>query len=102
METQSYFDGGLLQKIGWSIVGTLITICTLGICYPWAKCLLISWETEHTVIGGKRLYFDGHAGQLFGNWVKWVLLTIITIGIYGLWVPIKMKKWITKHTCFVK
>ena len=102
MEKESYFDGGLLQQIGWSILGAIITVCTLGICYPWAKCMLINWEAEHTVIEGKRLRFGGHAVQLFGNWIKWLLLTIITLGIYGLWVPIKMKKWVTKHTFFVE
>ena len=102
MEKESYFDGGLLQQIGWSILGAIITACTLGICYPWAKCMLINWEAEHTVIEGKRLRFDGHAVQLFGNWIKLRLLTIITLGIYGLWVQIKMKKWVTKHTFFVE
>ena len=43
MEKESYFDGGLLQQIGWSILGAIITVCTLGICYPWAKCMLINW-----------------------------------------------------------
>ena len=36
MENKSYFDGGLLSYIGWIILGSLITSCTLGICYPWA------------------------------------------------------------------
>ena len=102
MEKESHFDGGLLQFIGWSILGAIITICTLGICYPCAKCMLINWEAEHTVIEGKRLRFDGNGAQLFGSWIKWFLLTIITLGIYGLWVPIKMKKWVTKHTFFVE
>lgn len=97
---ESYFDGGLLQKIGWTILGGLVTACTLGICYPWAVCMLYSWETKHTVIEGKRLSFDGRAIQLFGNWVKWLLLSIITFGIYSFWVSIKLKKWITKHTHF--
>ncbi len=98
--SKSYFDGGLLQKIGWTILGWLVTACTLGICFPWAVCMLYSWETKHTVIEGKRLSFDGKAIQLFGNWIKWFLLTLITCGIYGLWVSIKLKKWITKHTHF--
>lgn len=94
----SYFDGGLLQLIGWRLLGFIITIFTLGICYPWALCMVYSWEAKHTVINGHRLYFDGTALQLFGNWVKWLLLTIITLGIYGFWLQIKIKQWKTKHT----
>lgn len=97
----SYFDGGLLQLLGWKILGSLITILTLGICYPWAVCMVYNWEIKHTVVDGKRMEFDGKAIQLFGNWIKWFFLTIITIGIYGFWLDIKVKKWKTKHTHFV-
>ena len=83
---KSYFDGGLLQLIGWKILGALIIICTLGICTPWAVCLEYNWEIKHTVIEGKRLKFDGTAMQLFGNWIKWLLLIFITFGIYGFWI----------------
>lgn len=96
----SYFDGGLLQLIGWRILGTLITTVTLGICFPWAFCMIYSWEAKHTVINGKRLKFDGKAIQLFGNWIKWLLLTIITLGIYSLWLGISFRKWKIKHTHF--
>lgn len=98
----SYFDGGLLQKIGWTILGILITTITLGICFPWAICMIKNWETKHTVINGNRLTFDGNAFQLFGNWIKWLLLCIITFGIYSLWLSIAMKKWIVKHTHYAK
>ena len=100
MQNESYFDGGLLQLIGWKILGALVTTLTLGICYPWAVCMVYNWETKHTVIEGRRLKFTGTAIGLFGNWIKWLLLTIITFGIYGFWVNIKVKKWITKHTVF--
>ncbi len=103
MEVQtekSYFDGGLLQLIGWRLLGALITGITLGICYPWAICMIYRWEAKHTVINGRRLKFDGTAVQLFGNWIKWILLTIITIGIYSFWLNIKLIQWKTKHTVF--
>lgn len=97
---ESYFDGGLLQIIGWKILGFLITLCTFGICYPWAVCMVYNWETKHTVVNGHRLSFDGKAIQLFGHWIKWFLLSIITLGIYLLWVGIALRKWKTKHTHF--
>ena len=99
---ESYFDGGLLQLIGWTILGFLVTALTFGICFPWAFTMKYGWETKHTVINGRRLQFDGTALQLFGNWIKWLVLTIITLGIYGFWLPIKLKKWRTKHTSFVE
>ena len=101
-ESISYFDGSLLQLIGWEILGALITVFTLGICYPWAFTMVYKWEINHTVINGKRLQFDGTASQLFGNWIKWFLLTIITFGIYGFWLPIKLKQWKTMHTSFIE
>ena len=58
------------------------------------------WETEHTVINGRRLKFEGTGGSLFGQWIKWMLLSIITCGIYSFWVQIKLKKWQVKHTHF--
>lgn len=100
VEVKSYFDGGLLQWIGWTLLGALVTVCTLGICYPWAFCMIYRWEAKHTVIEGRRLRFDGKAIQLFGNWVKWLLLTIVTLGIYSFWLNIKLKQWKTKHTFF--
>ena len=101
-QQESKFDGGLLQLIGWNILGVLITTFTLGICYPWALVMIYGWETRHTVINGKRLKFDGTGLQLLGSWIKWELLSIITLGIYALWVPIKIKAWTTKHTSFAE
>jgi uncharacterized membrane protein YjgN (DUF898 family) len=96
----SYFDGGLLQLIGWKVLGYLITVVTLCICAPWAICMVYSWEVKHTVVDGKRLRFDGSAVGLFGTWIKWLLLCIITLGIYSFWIQIDLKKWKTKHTHF--
>lgn len=96
----SYFDGGLFQLLGYKILGALVTIVTLGICYPWAFCMVYRWEAKHTVIDGRRLYFTGTAAGLFVQWIKWLLLTFITCGIYSFWLTIKMKQWKTKHTHF--
>ncbi|MBC2578328.1 DUF898 family protein [Peptostreptococcus russellii] len=98
----SYFDGGLLQFLAWTILGAIITVCTFGICLPWAYCMIYRWEIEHTVINGRRLMFDGKATQLFGNWIKWWLLTLVTLGIYGFWLGIKLKQWKVKHTFFIE
>jgi Predicted membrane protein len=100
MNNESYFDGGMLQLLGWCILGSLITTVTLGICAPWALCMVFNWETKHTVVEGRRLKFTGTAMGLFGNWIKWLLLTIITLGIYSFWLAIALKKWKVKNTVF--
>ena len=40
MNTESYFDGGLLSYIGYSILSFIIIVLTLGIATPWAVCLM--------------------------------------------------------------
>ena len=97
---ESYFDGGLLSLIGWLLLGGFVTVITLGICYPWALCMVYGWKINHTVIEGRRLKFTGSGVGLFGNWIKWFLLTLITLGIYGFWVGIALEKWKVGHTFF--
>ena len=94
----SYFDGGLLQLVGYRILGGLITAITFGIAAPWAIVMVTNWKVKHTVIDGRRLYFSGTAMGLFGHWIKWLFLTVITFGIYGFWLSIKLTQWEVKHT----
>lgn len=97
---QSFFDGGLLELIGWTILGTLATIISFGLLYPWYICRLYGWHIDHTVIDGKRMKFTGTAFSLFNHWLKWWLLTIITLGIYSFWLRIKLEDWKASNTHF--
>lgn len=98
---QSYFDGGLFQYIIWTILGTIATVMSLGLLYPWSLCLIYGWRINHTVIDGRRLNFSGSALGLFGHWIKWWALTFLTLGIYGFWVHIKLEDWKASHTHFI-
>ncbi len=98
LDKASYFDGTLLQLIGYRILSNIIIMFSLGIAYPWALCMMKKWEIVHTVVDGKRLSFDGTGGELFGKYIIWLLLSFITLGIYGLWLGINVKKWIVSHT----
>lgn len=64
---QSFFDGGLLSLIGWSIFGFIVTVISLGILYPWALVMVYGWKINHTVIDGHRMQFNGSAVGLFGE-----------------------------------
>jgi hypothetical protein len=98
---KSYFDGGYLGYIGYSLLVGFVTIITFGIALPWMLCLFQKWKCEHTVICGKRMTFDGTGLQLIGKYLLWSFLTLITFGIYGFWLSININKWLAKHTHFI-
>lgn len=77
------------------------TIFSLGIAYPWLSCALYRWETNNTIINGRKLQFDGKGTELFKKYIKWLGLTIITFGIYKLWLSRNVLMWKTCHTHFV-
>lgn len=94
------FDGGAATYVGTAILGFLITVFTLGICYPFALVLKQRWKAKHSYVDGQRLVFTGSAWGLFGNWIKWLLLTVITLGIYLFWVVPRITKWVWENTDF--
>ena len=94
----SFFDGNVLQYLGWMILCSLVTTISLGILYPVTVCWMINWKFKHTVYDGYRLTFNGNGFQLLGKWVSWLLLSLITVGIYAFFLPVKIEKWKTKHT----
>ena len=94
------FDGGAATYVGTGILAVLVTLCTLGICYPFALVLRERWRAKHSSIDGFALVFTGSAWALFGNWLKWLLLSIITLGIYLFWVGPRIQQWKWEHTDF--
>ena len=98
----SYFDGRLIQLVGWTILGSLVTIITLGICFPIAYGWKTAWKVNHTVVNGYRQKFIGVAGSLIPRWILWTFLTIITLSIYGWWTPIRLEKWRAERTILIK
>lgn len=99
-EESSYFDGKLIQQIGYNILATLLTLITGTLGLPWAMCIKYRRECKHTVINGKRLRFDGKGAQLFGRYLLRLLLTIITLFIFTFRLNLNLKKWKIKHTVF--
>jgi len=88
-----HFDGGAATYLGTGILGLLITVFTLGICFPFALVLQERWKAKHSFIDGQRLVFTGSAIGLFGHWIKWLLLIFVTLGVYSFWVVPRISKW---------
>lgn len=100
VRTDSYFDGKLLELIGWKLLSYLISALSATIAQPWGKCLVYKYQFSHTVYNGKRLKFEGNGADLFINRFKWIFFTIITLGIYGWWVPAKKTNWVISNLHF--
>jgi uncharacterized membrane protein YjgN (DUF898 family) len=94
------FDGGAATYVGTAILAFLVTLVTLGICYPFAVVLGERWRAKHSYIDGQQLVFTGSAWSLFGNWLKWFALSIITLGVYLFWVIPRLQRWKWEHTDF--
>jgi hypothetical protein len=95
---QFAFDGGAGTYLGTAILAFLVTLLTLGICYPYALVLWERWRARHSYIEGRQLAFNGSAWGLFGLWWKWLILIIITFGIYALWVGPRVYRWKWENT----
>ena len=93
----SDWDGSVFDTFVNSLVASLISSFTLGICTPWAICYMMRFIISHATIDGRRLIFDGTGGSLFAQWLKWFLLTLITCGIYSFWVAPRLYKWVASH-----
>jgi len=96
----SYYDGKVIELIGYNILRILITIFSLGFAKPWADCMVMSYKINHTVLNGERLKFAGTGSSLFVQKFKWILLSIITFGIYAWIVPLKKIEWIVSYIHF--
>lgn len=89
----TYFDGKMLQWLGWTLLGELVTLVTLGICFPLYYGWIEGWKAKHTVINGYRQRLIRGGGRLIGWWLLWMLLSIVTLFIFSLWIPKKLERW---------
>ncbi|MFC0457646.1 DUF898 family protein [Arthrobacter liuii] len=94
------FRGGAASWLGTQLLGAVIVICTLGICYPFAVVLVERWRAENTYLSGRQLRFIGTGWGIFGLWIKWLLLSIITLGIYTFWVYPRLMQWKVENTVY--
>ncbi len=92
------FRGRAATWFGTQILGVLITLVTLGICYPFAVVLVERWRAKNTFLMGRPMQFVGTGWGIFGLWIKWFLLCIITLGIYSFWVYPRLSAWKIENT----
>ena len=97
--TRSFFDGKSCQIFGWTVLGFLVTVFTLGLLFSCAYYWVTRWKTNHTIVRGHRLHLKKDAlGTLICWWFLWYFLSIITLTIYAWFVPVRLGKWRSSYT----
>ena len=97
----STFTGGAFMNAVIDWTSALVSILTLGICYPFMACWKLKWKASNTFIDGRQQAFDGNGGQFMGRYMLLMFLSVITLGIYYiLCAKVAMEKWRTLHTRF--
>jgi uncharacterized membrane protein YjgN (DUF898 family) len=99
---QFAFDGGAGTYFGTGLSAFLITVLTLGICYPFAFALPERRWAKHSCIEGRQLVSNGSAWGLFGLWLRRWILMIITLGIYSFLVMPRIYGWKWEHTSWAR
>jgi uncharacterized membrane protein YjgN (DUF898 family) len=97
---QSYsikFHGSNMQFLGLSLYNLLLTVLTLGLYYPWAKCAIRKFLWQETEIDGSRVEWHGTGKEMFKGFIKAYLfvgglLIIINYGPYFL--PAEILGWV--------
>ena len=98
LNANSYYDGRVLPRLGWIILGFILTCLTVGFLFPVALYWNIRYEVKHMVINGKRLKFNASIAQAYWKIIGLILLSIITLGIYALFASYKITRWRLEHT----
>ena len=90
------FHGSYRQFLGLSLYNIVLTIITLGIYYPWAKCAIRKFLWQETEIAGSRFEWHGTGREMFRGFIKAYLvlgglLAIINFG--PLFIPPELLIW---------
>ena len=64
------FHGSNKQYLGLSLYNLLLTVLTLGLYYPWAKCAIRKFLLQETEIDGSRFEWHGTGKEMFKGFIK--------------------------------
>lgn len=98
------FHGSKMHYLGLSLYNLLLTVLTLGLYYPWAKCAIRKFILQETEIAGSRFEWHGTGGEMFRGFIKayavlGILLIIINFG--PLIFPAEILIWVVLTAYFI-
>jgi uncharacterized membrane protein YjgN (DUF898 family) len=94
---QFTFHGSFKQYLGLSLYNLLLTLVTLGLYYPWAKCAIRKFLMQETEVNGARFEWHGTGKEMFKGFIKAYLIIgtlILTIKFGPFFLPPSLVLWV--------
>ncbi|MFT4696722.1 MAG: uncharacterized membrane protein YjgN (DUF898 family) [Urechidicola sp.] len=91
------FHGSYKQYLGLSLYNLLLTVITLGLYYPWAKCAIRKFLLQETEVDGSRFEWHGTGKEMFRGFIKAYLVfgtLILTINFGPMFLPPSVVLWV--------
>jgi uncharacterized membrane protein YjgN (DUF898 family) len=91
------FCGSNKQYLGLSLFNILLTVITLGLYYPWAKCAIRKFLWQETEIDGSRFEWHGTGKEMFKGFIKAYLILgflILIINFGPMFLPSQTVLWV--------
>jgi uncharacterized membrane protein YjgN (DUF898 family) len=89
--------GGASAHLNSSITGSIFTIFTLGIYYPFMTCGLEKIRWNKTQYGNLAFKYAPNEKEFAFQWFKGIFISIISLGIYYPWHVVGIHKYRLSH-----
>jgi uncharacterized membrane protein YjgN (DUF898 family) len=94
------FRGRVKDFIKLFTRGSLLSMLTLSLYYPFFQARQQHFMISHSHFGRRPFRFDGRGRDLFGSYVLTLLLVLPTLGLYWFWFSAKKTRYFWEHTFF--
>jgi len=94
----SYFSKDIIESFLINMLCNAILILTLGLGYPFIKCIKYRWRIRNTYISGIPLRFIGDSKELTKKYLGWISLTILTLGLFAIFWGVLEEKYRIENT----
>lgn len=92
------FRGSVKEFIKIFISGSLLSVITFGLYYPFFETKKHGFMVSHSYFGNQKFEFDGSGRDLFGSYLLTLLLIFPTLGFYWFWFQAKMHRYFWANT----
>ncbi|MGH7389800.1 MAG: YjgN family protein [Candidatus Rokuibacteriota bacterium] len=94
------FRGSTAEFVRLFVAGSLASLFTLGLYYPFFATRTQGFLTRHSYFGTAKLDFDGDGRDLLVDFVYAVLLTLPTLGVCWFWFVAAKRRYFWRRTAF--